>query len=82
VNSFGERLRKTHGFSSLSLSLSLSLSHNFLLVKQNISKSIKYNKSNKIYLMDAMPLRDSIEEYIYLRLDTTNFTRVSNYKVN
>jgi hypothetical protein len=32
--------------------------------------------------MDAIPLCDNIEEYIYLRLDTTNFRIVSKYKVN
>jgi hypothetical protein len=32
--------------------------------------------------MDAILLCDDIKEYVYLRLDTTNFTVVSNYKVN
>jgi hypothetical protein len=39
-----------------------------------------------IYLTDAIPLCDNIEVniyiYIYLRLYTTNFTIVINYKVN
>jgi hypothetical protein len=34
------------------------------------------------FLMDAIPLCDDIEGYIHLCLDTTNFTVVSNFKVN
>jgi hypothetical protein len=38
-------------------------------------------KVKKLLLMEAIPLCDSVEVYINLRLDTTNYTVVSNYEL-